>query len=101
MAFGEDYARTGNNGFRLTDAAYYSNMATIRTIVEGLRVGIAMTNLKDMVDVALVTFVNFIDPRAPFPALYCASQENRPQAVRLLVDLLFGCGRGVRRHGWI
>merc|ERR1712216_953295 len=33
------------------------------------------------------TFVDFVDPRDPFTAVYCAAQKNRFQVVRLLHEL--------------
>ena len=81
---GEEYAREGSRGHDFMYAALAGDMRKMRKLVDGLSAAVAKTKFANEADFAVRTFLDFVDPRDIATAAYCAAQENRPNAVRLL-----------------
>ena len=86
IAFAEDYARTEDRGYKLARAALDGDLATMRALTDGL-VAAATPVLASNADVAMRTFVDFIDPRCPGTPIFAAAQDNHIEAVRYLHEL--------------
>ena len=86
IAFAEDYAQTDDRGYKLARAAFDGDLATMRALTDGL-LAAATPVLATTADVAMRTFVDFIDPRCPGTPIFAAAQDNHIEAVRYLHEL--------------
>ena len=84
---GEEYAREGNRAMQLLQAAVIDDVSKIQKLTDRLLADVAKAKFKKFARVAVRRFVNFIDPRDPWPAIYGAAQESSCKAVRLLHDV--------------
>ena len=84
VAFGEEYARNEDRSYRLIDAAHKGDMRTVKRLQIELSVAVAGTKFAKAADVAMRTFLDFIDPREQWTPVFCAAQENQLQVIRLL-----------------
>jgi len=87
IAFGEEYARKEDRGYRLTRFAFMGEIREMKRLIIELSVAVARTKFAKAVDAAMRTFLDFIDPRQIGTSAYGAAQMNRLEAMRLLHGL--------------
>ena len=98
VAFGEEYARKDDHGYRLLLAAFHGDLRTMHQLTIGLSVAVqqsrkfgkargASSQLTNATHVAKRTFVDMMDPRRVGTAVFNAVEENRIEAVRMLHGL--------------
>ena len=84
---GEEYARTESRGYALHQAGQHGDLRKIRKLVDGFTAVVAKTKYANEAEIAMRTFLDFIDGRFIGTAAYVASSVNRHDAVRLLHGL--------------
>ena len=97
VAFGEEYARQEDRGYRLMRAAFDGDLPSMKKLTVGLSMaiqqsqkfgkGAASSQLAKAVNVAMRSFLDMMDPRRYGTAVYNAAERSRLEAIRLLHEL--------------